>query len=192
VLCGLMNPVSEPETIIKMDANLLIDAGRLGNGSDGTLNPNALPTALTAAARALAKRPRRVKRKWSGFVQGKRVWRNREIELSDGRRAYIYGVVRGRVGWSLHPIGIPKDDDTLENWGLAHESAVRLVRNPHAQLLGRRKAGIRERPSAAKAAAARVNGQMPPRPGSRPRGRPRNTSFNSQASACDEKSRYSK
>ena len=187
-----MRPMGEPEMTIKMSANLLITSGRQGNGGDGTSNPNALDAALTAAARALAKRPRRVKRKWSGFAQGERVWRNREIELPDGRRAFIYGALRGKVGWSLHPIGMPMDNDHLGNWGVSPQHAVRLVRNPNAQMLGRRKAGIRERPSAAKAEAARVNGQMPPRPGSRPRGRPRSTSFNSQASACDEQSRYSK
>jgi hypothetical protein len=49
---------------------------------------------------------------------------------------------------------------------------VDVVRNPHAVLLGRLKAGTVERPSALKAASARRNGRQPPRPGRR-RGRPR-------------------
>lgn len=133
--------------------------------------PNPTAQAISEAARSLGQL-RGIRKHWSGFVNGERVWRNREIELPDGRRAYVYGALRGKVGWSLYPIGVPVEGDHLGNWGVAHASAVRLVRNPHAQVLGSRKAGVRERPSPAKAAAVRVNGTMPPRPGSRPRGRP--------------------
>lgn len=153
--------------------NLLTDSAASTVALIPTPNPKAVALSPGDAARSLARLPRRVRRKRSGYIRGERVWRNREIELPDGRRAFVYGALRGKVGWSLHPIGVPVDGDHLGNWGVSRQEAVRLVKNPHAQLLGRRKAGVRERPSAAKAAAARINGRMPPRPGSRPRGRPR-------------------
>jgi hypothetical protein len=48
---------------------------------------------------------------------------------------------------------------------------VQVHRVPEAQILGHLKAGVRERPSARKAAACRANGKCPCRPGKR-RGRP--------------------
>jgi hypothetical protein len=55
-----------------------------------------------------------------------------------------------------------------------YEAAViRRFKNPAAVLLGSRKRGIKERPSVTKASAARHNGNLPVRPGSRPRGRPK-------------------
>jgi len=52
-------------------------------------------------------------------------------------------------------------------------TALRRYRLPEAVLLGQLKRGVKEVASAAKAAASRSNGRLPPRPGSRPRGRPR-------------------
>lgn len=52
---------------------------------------------------------------------------------------------------------------------VAHESDVRLV----AAALGSLKRGVKERPSAVKAAAAKRNCNLPPKPGKHPRGRPR-------------------
>jgi hypothetical protein len=50
-------------------------------------------------------------------------------------------------------------------------SAVQIIKNEHAVLLGRLKAGTVERRSELKIVTARANGRMPARRG--PRGRPR-------------------
>ena len=134
--------------------------------------PNPTGAEISEAARVLGKR-RGLKKRWSGFVNGERVWRGREIELPDGTRAYAYGARRGVVIWSLGPARLPGGDGEPLGWGALPQQHVRLVRCAAAQILGRRKAGVRERPSPTKAAAVRINGTMPPRPGSRPRGRPR-------------------
>lgn len=134
--------------------------------------PNPTAEVISEAARSLGKR-RGIRKRWSGFVNGERVWRGREIELPDGRQAFAYGALRGQVIWSLDPSCLPGGVDEPLGWGAMPQQQVRLVRNPAAQLLGFQRRGIRERKSAVKAAAVRINGRMPPRPGSRPRGRPR-------------------
>lgn len=133
--------------------------------------PNPTAEAISEAARSLGKR-RGIRKRWSGYVNGERVWRGREIELPDGRRAFAYGALRGQVIWSLDPSCLPGGVDEPLGWGAVPQEKVRLVRNPAAQLLGFQRRGIRERKSEVKAAAVRINGRMPPRPGSRPRGRP--------------------
>jgi hypothetical protein len=134
--------------------------------------PNPTAEAIREAARSLGRR-RGTRKRWSGFVNGERVWRGREIELPDGRRVYAFGALRGMVIWSLDPSCLPGGVDQPLGWGAIPQEKVRLVPCAAAQLLGSRKGGVRERPSPAKAAAVRINGRMPPRPGSRPRGRPR-------------------
>lgn len=60
-----------------------------------------------------------------------------------------------------------------EQYGACRTTELRPFKNPAAVLFGSLKRGVRERPSAKKARAARCNGSRPPRAGSRPRGRPR-------------------
>ena len=134
--------------------------------------PNPTAEEISEAARSLGQR-RGIRKRWSGFVNGERVWRGREIELPDGRRVYAYGALRGMVIWSLDPSCLPGGVDQPLGWGAVPQEQVRLVPCAAAQLLGSRKGGVRERPSPAKVAAVRINGCMPPRPGSRPRGRPK-------------------
>lgn len=161
-------PVSEAVSTNKLVANcLLAEPPQLDPPK-----PNPTGAEISEAARALGKL-REFKKRWSGYVNGQRVWRGREIELPDGRRAFVYGALRGTVAWSLQPVGALYCPDGPHGFGATRQELIILVRNAHAQLLGRRKRGVRERPSKAKAAAARINGRMPPRSGSRPRGRPR-------------------
>jgi hypothetical protein len=67
----------------------------------------------------------------------------------------------------------PGDDWT---WDVIDADQVRLVKNPHAVALGKRKTGVREKESEAKKQAARANGLKACNPG-RQRGRPRSPSF---------------
>jgi hypothetical protein len=134
--------------------------------------PTPLSSTITEAARTLGKR-RGFRKMWSGHLGGERVWRGREIELPDGTRAYAYGALRGVVVWSSHPARLPGGDGEPLGWGALPQEKVRLVKCAAAQMLGRLRRGVQERKSEKKAAAVRINGRMPPRPGSRPRGRPR-------------------
>ena len=101
-----------------------------------------------------------------------RSYRNMPIWLADGRLVYALGAKRGRVVFTSDPDGPLGSRDGLgRNWGVIRASQVTVVKNPMAQILGSRKRGVKEAPSAAKAAAARVNGRCPVRAG-RKRGRP--------------------
>ncbi len=124
------------------------------------------------AATALARLPRGAK-KWSGWIDDKhRVWCGQRILLPGGTRAYAYGARRRQVVYFLDwpPV---MDVDDLSRWGVLPAHEVRISHDPAAQLLGRLKAGVREKSSTIKAAAVRLNGCCPVRPGRRPRGRPR-------------------
>ena len=57
--------------------------------------------------------------------------------------------------------------------GVCGADDLNIYRLPAAIELGKSKRGVRERPSARKGIASRINGCAPPRPGSRPRGRAR-------------------
>ena len=124
------------------------------------------------AAAVLASRPRKVRRRWSGYLmpgnRATRLWKGRNVILPDGRIAEALGARRGlvMVFW----------DDPNEVEGVVYQilpaSKVRIHKMRAAVILGQGKLGTKERPSAAKAAAAQRNGSKPPRPGSRPRGRP--------------------
>ena len=132
------------------------------------------PERIGEAARQLARLPRRPKRIWSGWLNDRvRTYRNMPIELLCGDRVYAFGARRGKVVYVREPNMCAGDpDEAGRSWGVVPAGAVEVVRNPHAVLLGRLKAGTSERPSALKAAAARANGRLLPRPGRR-RGRPR-------------------
>ena len=130
---------------------------------------------VTAAARWLACLPRNKKRKWSGWIDGERCWRDRSIILPTGEIAFIWGVLRQKVV-------ITRDRGQLrggyfgdggpQRWFVLPANDVRLFRNESAQLLGKLKKGVKEKPSPRKAATAQANGCRPCRPGKR-RGRPR-------------------
>ena len=126
------------------------------------------PAEVVLAARALAQIPRKQKRKWSGYMDGERIWRDRKIVLPDGSVVYVYGARRGQ--------GVYFRDLSRElepgRWGAFKTSEVKLWKNPAAVALGSRKRGRKERRSSKKILAARANGRKPCRKG-RTRGRPR-------------------
>jgi hypothetical protein len=129
------------------------------------------PELISAAARELARIPRRPGKVWSGCVDGKRYWRGYPIQRPDGEIRRLFCVNRGRV------VLIASDED-IEHFSLQRffdlfwkSKDVRFLKNQAAALLGKMKCGVREKPSAAKQEAARRNGTMPCRPGKR-RGRP--------------------
>ncbi len=117
----------------------------------------ALDTAVSEAARSLAKRPRRPRRKWTGWLHGEHCWRGRLIELPGGEIAHLFGVLRNTVVWSRGEFTLPGGLGEPIGWGIIPARYVRLHRDPAAQLLGQRKRGVRERPSVLKAASARAN-----------------------------------
>jgi hypothetical protein len=135
------------------------------------------PEVVSAAARQLATLPRNQRRKFTGWLHGEHCWRGRLLVLPGGEVLPLSWCNRGRALMILSDAEVQISTDheyfTLLCRLAPREVDVRIYKHPEAMLLGSRKAGVKERASLAKAAAARRNGCMPPRPGSRPRGRPR-------------------
>lgn len=123
---------------------------------------------ITAAARHLAQQ-RRKRKIWSGWLHGQRMTRLRPVVVPGGRVLPAYCVRRGLV-YVLLPDAPEFARQLFDRY---RERDVQVYRSPQAALLGSQKRGVRERPSNRKRASARINGAVPPRPGSRPRGRPR-------------------
>ena len=127
---------------------------------------------IRQAARELARLPRNVKKRSNGCINRVPVRRNQRIILPGGEMAYAYGVSRRKLVWTSRATG-PNADLSDDNWafGAVDADQVRLVKDPNAIILGKLKAGVRERESEAKKKAARANGRMACKPG-RQRGRP--------------------
>lgn len=127
---------------------------------------------VRAAARILSQLPMNPKRKFTGWLGGKRCWRGQAILLPDSRRVFVWGCRRGRVIWSLDPeellFSVAGAGST---WGFAPGPKVTLAKNSAAVLLGKLKRDVREKASALKSSTAQRNGCMPCHPG-RKRGRP--------------------
>ena len=137
------------------------------------IKPPLSAAEASSAASALAKLPRKKKR-WSGWIGSTRSYRWMPIKLPNGELVFAMGALRGRVVWSRVPGELTGGlEEAGVSWGVVPASRVKFVKNFSAACLGSLKAGRKERPSAVKAASARANGCRPPRPGSRPRGRPR-------------------
>jgi hypothetical protein len=125
------------------------------------------PVDLRTAAESLARLPRGVKGKLSGFVHGVRIRRDQAVLLPDGTLAFALGARRGKLVFFRDIPHVMEPG----RWGLVDASTVTLLKNNAAVMLGRRKLGVREIKSEAKARAARLNGLRPCRDGKR-RGRP--------------------
>jgi hypothetical protein len=148
----------------------------------GTPQPNVLanepdesktapdPAHVTQAAKFLACLPRKQPRKLTGWLAGEHCWKGRLLILADGEVAPLLWCSRGKV--LLRNYRDMEFPDYLL-WGGKREHDVRFHKCPAAVLLGQQKRGVRERRSERKAEVVRRNGRQPPRPGSRPRGRPR-------------------
>ena len=126
------------------------------------------PTAFerSAAAGVLAKRERPKVNKWAGCFRGQRIGRGAPFRLINGDVRSVVAIRGGKI----YVLAKMDSGRILDAYAL---SEVSRIKHPEAVLLGHLKRGVKERPSAAKAEAARRNGCLPPRPGSRPRGRPR-------------------
>jgi hypothetical protein len=112
---------------------------------------------------------RRRQRIYTGPIDGRRGWRGMIVILTDG---HIGELVMARRGAALI---MWRDEFAVEpdKIGACRTDELRRYKLPAAVALGRCKRGVTERPSAKKARAARINGHSPPRPGSRPRERPK-------------------
>jgi hypothetical protein len=150
-----------------LDASKNNSTGPVGETKKTKSAPD--PAEVVLAARALGQIPRKQKRKWSGYVDGERTWRDRKIVLPDDSVVYAYGARRGQV---VYFRDLPRELEPGQ-WGVVDTSEVRLWKNPHAATLGRQKVGVKEQRSIRKLLAAWRNGRQPVRPGKRPRGRPR-------------------
>lgn len=99
----------------------------------------------------------------------RRSWRGQRVVLPTGHIGVLHLARRGAaiVKW--------RDDFALrpERHLVLSTAELKPFKLAAAAILGRAKRGVRERPSLRKGQAARLNGAAPPRPGSRPRGRPR-------------------
>lgn len=122
----------------------------------------------STAASVLGSLAKMQPKKWTGWIGQDHFWRGRRVVLPDGRVGEIYGIVRQQAAVRWH------DPNALNPMQAAifNTRDLRVYRLPAAIALGSGKRGIRERPSALKAAASRINGCAPARAGSRPRGRP--------------------
>lgn len=108
-------------------------------------------------------------RRWTGVVFDKRAWVGQPVILPDDGMGWIKQAQAGFV--CVRTARVDPVDGPVHEYLPA--ILLRRYRLPEAVLLGSMKRGKRERPSAAKAAASRYNGKLPPRAHSRPRGRPR-------------------
>ena len=117
--------------------------------------------------------PRNVKKRSNGYIGQVPVRRNQRIILPGGQLVFAYGVSRKKLVWTSRATG-PNADMSDDNWafGAVDVDQVKLGKDPNAIILGKLKAGVRERASEAKRLAARANGLKACRPG-RQRGRPR-------------------
>jgi len=129
---------------------------------------------IASAARSLAMLPRRPKRKWTGWIGRTRAYKNMRIVLPTAETAFVAGVLRGRCVFTFDEGRlIGGFDGEPFRWGVVSAREVQVLKNPAAQQLAALKRGVKERPSEKKKAACRINALKPPRPGSKPRGRPR-------------------
>jgi len=112
---------------------------------------------------------KRQTRLFTGRVFGRRGWRGMQVILPNGRIGTLFRARRGAalVSW--------RDEFALrpDQYAALSTADLKPFKHAAAMLLGAAKRGVRERKSLQKARAARINGAAPPRPGSRPRGRPR-------------------
>jgi hypothetical protein len=123
------------------------------------------------ALRRLGSQPRaQVPRKFTGRIgHGRRGVVGQTVVLADHSLGRLLVARRGWICVAhVDPFSVRRN--RISYFPAAE---VAPFKDPSAVALGRAKRGIRERPSPQKARAARVNGSAPPRPGSRPRGRPR-------------------
>ena len=134
------------------------------------------PKPTTRAGRVLANRRRLAGRRhgpgtrWTGFVFGrKRAWVGQPVVLPDDSVGWIKQVQGGYA--CVKTSKVDPEDGPIHDYMAV--TRLRRYKLPEAVLLGQMKRGVKEVPSALKAMTSRANGKLPPRPGSRPRGRPR-------------------
>jgi hypothetical protein len=109
-------------------------------------------------------------RKWTGFIFGrKRAWVGQPVILPDQSVGWVKRVQGGCA--CVRTAKVDAEDGPIHDYMAV--TRLRRYKLPEAVLLRQMKRGKKERPSAVKAAASRRNGAMPPKPGHRPRGRPR-------------------
>ena len=164
----------EPKQLILREAD---NAKQLA--SERTQKPEETKSALSAeqiaqAARSLAQRPRRVRRKWSGWIGRIHCWRDQQVILPTGESCFIFGVLRGQAVITFDRgrlLGGYFGDGGPQRWTVVAADQVTVYKCPEAQLLGRLKAGCREKPSVRKRFACIQNGRRPCAPGKH-RGRP--------------------
>jgi hypothetical protein len=121
---------------------------------------------LAKIRRESKNRPPRV---FTGRVGRKRGWRGMSVILPNGKLGNLImalggiAVVRWHDSFILQPNRI----------GYFRVRDLQRFKIPAAALLGALKKGVKEKHSIRKKKSSRINGCTPPRPGSRPRGRPR-------------------
>ncbi len=135
--------------------------------AEGGKTESARPpaTSVAAAAGLIAMLPRRPRHKWTGKFGGEWVRRYSPFRVPDGDVRPLLNIREGKV-CVIAPEGSGRSIDVYRS------DEVQRVKNPAAVLMGRLHKGVRERPSASKAASARANGVRPCGPGKR-RGRPK-------------------
>ncbi len=132
---------------------------------------HAVGQLLSSAGAALGRIPRKQKRQWTGWLRDHHLKKGDLVITPSGEVRPVYGAFRNQIiVWkSAVPLhgGLPAD--------VFSAAVLQRYKHPTAVLLGAAKRGLKEVKSAAKRESCRRNAKMPPRPGSRPRGRPRKT-----------------
>jgi len=161
-------PVAEKTTNCLQPVGTHLERGNPAGIDSTAKTQSAVPTPrqVSAAAGLLAMRQRMGKKKWTGILNGESIRRGTPVKLPDGTVQHVFAIQRGKVY-----VFAPKDSGRFLDRFDA--SQVRRIKNPAAVLLGTLKSGRREKLSVRKQEAARRNGCLPPREGSKPRGRPR-------------------
>jgi hypothetical protein len=136
-----------------------------------TKKSDELDRSLSAAGAALRRIPRKQKRQWTGWLRNQHLKKGDLVITPNGEIRPVYGAYRNRI--ILWKLAVPLDGGLPAD--VFPAAVLQQFKNPHAVRLGAAKRGIKEVSSQTKREACRRNGSLPPRPGSRPRGRPRRT-----------------
>ena len=140
-------PPQNPEEVFERE--LVNVVKHVGTVAPDTKSAPPTPAEISAAARALAQRPRKEKRPWTGFLSGERVKRGWLVQVPTGEVLPAYVVLRSKV-----IVALPDEPRYASRaYDRYDADQVRRVKLPEAALLG----------------------SLPPGPRSRPRGRPRLT-----------------
>lgn len=160
---------AEPKLVVKVMRYIHGTPERRLNGADDLRSKPLTRDDIALAAATLRRMRLRKRGRSAGVVHGKRIRLGTQVVLSDGSRAEILDAVRGNI---LVQVDDPQAVTGYQRL-LVKEHEISIVKSGAATALGALKKDCHEIKSPKKLVSCRQNALRPPRPGSRPRGRPR-------------------